>query len=92
MSTTTILLVIAAIAVVALIAYFATRGAGSDAVGVTAGDANDDPALSASQPAAELAQSAGNALGHALEGPTTPLGNPVAAFAALHAARRTSTT
>jgi alcohol dehydrogenase class IV len=47
----------------------------------------NDPCLSASQPPAELAQSAGNALGHAIEGPTTPLGNPVAAFAALHAAR-----
>jgi alcohol dehydrogenase class IV len=47
----------------------------------------NDPALSASQPPAELAQSAGNALGHAIEGPTTPLGNPVATLAALHAAR-----
>jgi alcohol dehydrogenase class IV len=46
----------------------------------------NDPALAASQPAAELAQSAGNALGHAIEGPTTPLGNPVATLAALHAA------
>ncbi len=46
----------------------------------------NDPALSASQPPAELAQSAGNALGHAVEGPTTPVGNPVATFAALHAA------
>jgi alcohol dehydrogenase class IV len=47
----------------------------------------NDPALSASQPASELAQSAGNALGHAIEGPITPLGNPVASFAALDAAR-----
>jgi len=47
----------------------------------------NDPALAASQPAPELAQSAGNALGHAIEGPTTPLGNPVATLAALHAAR-----
>jgi alcohol dehydrogenase class IV len=47
----------------------------------------NDPALSASQAAAELAQSAGNALGHAIEGPTTPLANPVATLAALHAAR-----
>jgi alcohol dehydrogenase class IV len=47
----------------------------------------NDPALSASQPAAELAQSAGNALGHAIEGPTTPLANPVATLAALQAAR-----
>ena len=47
----------------------------------------NDPALSASQPPAELAQSAGNALGHAIEGPTTPLCNPVATLAALQAAR-----
>lgn len=47
----------------------------------------NDPALSASQPAPQLAQSAGNALGHAIEGPTTPLANPVATLAALHAAR-----
>jgi alcohol dehydrogenase class IV len=47
----------------------------------------NDPALSASQPPSELAQSAGNALGHAIEGPTTPLGNPVATLAALQAAR-----
>lgn len=46
-----------------------------------------DPGLAASQPAAELAQSAGNALGHAVEGPLTPLRNPVAALAALRAAR-----
>lgn len=47
----------------------------------------NDPALSASQPVAQLAQSGGNALGHALEGPATPLSNPVAALAALAAAR-----
>lgn len=46
----------------------------------------NDPALSASQPAAELAASAGNALGHAVEGPLTPLTNPVATLAALEAA------
>jgi alcohol dehydrogenase class IV len=45
-----------------------------------------DPALAASQPASELAQSAGNALGHALEGPLTPLGNPVASLTAIQAA------
>jgi alcohol dehydrogenase class IV len=42
----------------------------------------NDPALSASQPLAELAQSAGNALGHAFEGPLTPLRNPIATSAA----------
>jgi alcohol dehydrogenase class IV len=42
----------------------------------------NDPALSASQPVAELAASALNALGHAAEGPCTPLANPVATLAA----------
>jgi alcohol dehydrogenase class IV len=46
----------------------------------------NDPALAASQPAAPLAHSAANALGHALEGPLTPLGNPVACLAAVRAA------
>jgi alcohol dehydrogenase class IV len=47
----------------------------------------NDPALSASQRAPELAASALNALGHAVEGPLTPLSNPVAELAALEAAR-----
>jgi alcohol dehydrogenase class IV len=47
----------------------------------------NDPELSASQPVAELAASAGNALGHAVEGPITRLTNPVAALAALECAR-----
>ena len=47
----------------------------------------NDPALSASQPEAELAASALNALGHAAEGPCTPRANPVATLAALEAAR-----
>jgi alcohol dehydrogenase class IV len=47
----------------------------------------NDPALSASQPVDELAASAANALGHAAEGPLTPLANPVATLAALQAAR-----
>jgi alcohol dehydrogenase class IV len=47
----------------------------------------NDPAISASAPVAQLAQSGGNALGHALEGPATPLSNPVAAMAAVAAAR-----
>jgi alcohol dehydrogenase class IV len=62
-------------------------GADASARGVRPSLVINDPALSASQPAPELAQSAGNALGHAIEGPTTPLGNPVATLAALHAAR-----
>lgn len=46
----------------------------------------NDPELSASQPLPELAASAGNALGHALDGPLTPLRNPVATLAAWRAA------
>jgi len=46
-----------------------------------------DPGLSASQPEAELAASALNALGHAVEGPCTPFANPVATLAALESAR-----
>jgi alcohol dehydrogenase class IV len=48
----------------------------------------NDPALSASQPDAQLAASAGNALGHAVEAPATTLANPVASLAALEGARR----
>jgi len=47
----------------------------------------NDPVLSASQPPADLAASAANALGHAAEGPLTPLSSPVPALAALEAAR-----
>jgi alcohol dehydrogenase class IV len=47
----------------------------------------NDPALSASQPIAELAASAANALGHAAEGPLTPLASPVPALAAMEATR-----
>jgi len=47
----------------------------------------NDPALSASQPLADLAASAANALGHAAEGPLTPLSSPLPALAALEAAR-----
>jgi alcohol dehydrogenase class IV len=46
-----------------------------------------DPALAASQPPAELAASACNALGHAVEGPCTIAANPVATLAAHEAAR-----
>lgn len=46
-----------------------------------------DPELAASAPVELLAKSAGNALGHAVEGPVTPLKNPVAVTAALAAAR-----
>jgi alcohol dehydrogenase class IV len=47
----------------------------------------NDPEVCASQPPAELARSAGNALGHAAEGPLTPLRNPVATLAALESIR-----
>jgi alcohol dehydrogenase class IV len=47
----------------------------------------NDPALCASQPTPSLAESAGNALGHAAEGPLTPMRNPVATLAALESAR-----
>ncbi|MFL5905366.1 MAG: iron-containing alcohol dehydrogenase [Solirubrobacteraceae bacterium] len=47
----------------------------------------DDPALSASQPAPELAASALNALGHAFEAPMTTSANPVSTLAAVEAAR-----
>jgi alcohol dehydrogenase class IV len=47
----------------------------------------DDPTLSASQPLQELAASACNALGHAVEGPLTSLSSPVPAMIAVEAAR-----
>ncbi len=48
----------------------------------------NDPALSASQPLAELAASAANALGHAVEGSVTAMATPVPTLAARDAARR----
>ena len=47
----------------------------------------NDPALSASQPPAELAASAANALAHAAEGPATLRASPVPALAGGEAAR-----
>jgi alcohol dehydrogenase class IV len=47
----------------------------------------NDPVLSASQPAAQLAESAANALGHAAEGPLTPLRNPASRLTALESVR-----
>jgi alcohol dehydrogenase class IV len=47
----------------------------------------NDPALCASQPDEEMAASAANALGHAIEGPLTPRASPVPTLAALEAAR-----
>jgi alcohol dehydrogenase class IV len=46
-----------------------------------------DPVLAASQPVPELAASALNALGHAVEAPLTPRANPVSTLAAREAAR-----
>ena len=51
----------------------------------------NDRALSASQPRAELARSAANALGHVADGMVTPRANPVATLAGLEAARLIST-
>ncbi len=62
-------------------------GVAADAARVRPVIVINDPGLSASQPPAELAQSAGNALGHAAEGPLTQLSNPVASLAAHEAAR-----
>jgi alcohol dehydrogenase class IV len=47
----------------------------------------NDPAISASQPLDELAASAGNSLGHAVEAPLTGLASPVPTLAAREAAR-----
>ncbi|HVW19530.1 MAG TPA: iron-containing alcohol dehydrogenase, partial [Solirubrobacteraceae bacterium] len=47
----------------------------------------NDPALSASQPPAELAASAANSLGHAVEGAATTLTSPVPRLACREAAR-----
>ena len=47
----------------------------------------NDPALSASQPEGDLAASAANALGHAIEGTLTPRASPVPVLAAREAAR-----
>lgn len=47
----------------------------------------NDPAICASQPRAALAASAANALGHAVEGPLTPLSHPVARMAGIEAGR-----
>ena len=56
--------------------------AGSDgAVRVRPAVVINDPALSASQPAGELAASAANSLGHAIEGPLTTLASPVPSLA-----------
>lgn len=50
----------------------------------------NDPAISASQPDAELAASAANALAHAVEAPLTTMASPVPSLAALEAARLTA--
>ena len=49
----------------------------------------NDPALCASQPEEELAASAANSLGHAVEAPLTTLASPVPSLAAAEAARLT---
>jgi alcohol dehydrogenase class IV len=47
----------------------------------------NDPELSASQPGDDLAASAANALGHAIEGPLTPRASPVPVLTAREAVR-----
>jgi len=65
------------------------RAAGADGSlpGVRPAIVVNDPALSASQPEAQLAASAANALGHAIEGPATIRSSPVPALAGHEAAR-----
>ncbi len=65
------------------------RAAGADAAlpGVRPAIVVNDPSLSASQPLAELAASAANALAHAAEGPATRRASPVPALAGREAAR-----
>ncbi len=65
------------------------RAAGADGSlpGVRPAIVVNDPRLSASQPAAALAASAANALGHAVEGPATTRASPVPALAGREAAR-----
>ena len=65
------------------------RAAGADTSlpGVRPAIVVNDPALSASQPPAELAASAANALAHAAEGPATLRASPVPALAGREAAR-----
>jgi alcohol dehydrogenase class IV len=62
-------------------------GADGSLPGVRPAIVVNDPALSASQPAAALAASAANALGHAAEGPATLRATPVPALAGREAAR-----
>src|SRR4051795_12295368 len=50
----------------------------------------NDPAVCASQPGPELAASAGNSLGHAIEAPVTVRSSPVPTLAAREAARLTA--
>ena len=50
----------------------------------------NDPALSASQPPAEIAASAANALAHAIEGSVTTMASPVPQMAAAEAIRLTA--
>jgi alcohol dehydrogenase class IV len=65
----------------------AARGADPQARRVRPRMVINDPRLSASQPEAELAASAANALGHAIEGPLTPRASPVPTLAAVEAVR-----
>ncbi len=63
------------------------RGAPQDTPAVRPDVVLNDPGLSASQPPEQLAASAANALGHAIEGPCTPRSSPVPELTAGEAAR-----
>jgi len=63
------------------------QGADASLPGVRPMIVVNDPALSASQPPADLAASAANALAHAAEGPATVRASPVPALAGREAAR-----
>ena len=62
-------------------------GVPADTPRVRAAIVLNDPDLSASQPPGDLAASAANSLGHAVEAPLTPLASPVPTMAAHEAAR-----
>jgi alcohol dehydrogenase class IV len=66
------------------------RGVPADTPRVRPAIVVNDPALAGSQPPQGLAASAGNSLGHAVEGALTTLASPVATLAAHEAARLTA--
>ena len=65
------------------------KGAGPDVQRVRPAIVINDPAIAASQPDDQLAASAANSLGHAVEAPLTTLASPVPSLAAGEAVRLT---